>query len=201
MLKWLDSFFQLSFLLMKLSAIYLILLLAGGLVLGFAPANASLLDLYEKHKWEISAYRFGEAFQLFKQHFWMANTAFIVVGVLASILFSGLWLLVQLPTSIWKPLVLVSNGFALLFTCSLYATFLKLGSRLQFKLILGLKLAAIALFLDWKSWLRFLLGTGLCLLLWQRLPLILVFFLPVVWLLFLSESLEPMCQKLERGFL
>ncbi len=89
MLGWLDRLFTLLFFLMKLSAIYLVLLLLGGVVLGFSPANGTILYLYDNYHMDGSKYNFREAFGYFKEHFIRLNLGLGLVLLLLGLLFSG----------------------------------------------------------------------------------------------------------------
>lgn len=66
MLGWLDRLFTLLFFLMKLSAIYLVLLLLGGVVLGISPANGTILYLYDNYHMDASKYNFERRLAILK---------------------------------------------------------------------------------------------------------------------------------------
>ncbi|MBG9367620.1 DUF624 domain-containing protein [Streptococcus sp. NLN64] len=201
MLKWMDSFFNLAFFLMKVSALYFVLVLSGGFLLGFSPANATLLQLYDAYGWDGKQYHFGQAFQIFKNHFRFHNACLAILLAVSVFLFSGIWLLLQFPPSLLQQVVLITNFLGLCFVLALYALFLKLATHFRFPLFLGLKLATIALFLDWKGPLLFLAGSLICLVLTFKLPLLLFFFLPCLWLFFVYDVFHPLFQKVERGYL
>ncbi|MCQ9276620.1 DUF624 domain-containing protein [Streptococcus suis] len=201
MLGWLDRLFTLLFFLMKLSAIYLVLLLLGGVVLGISPANGTILYLYDNYHMDASKYNFREAFGYFKEHFIRLNLGLGLVLLLIGLLFSGIWLLIQLPQTWWMPAVLITNAFGLFYIFALYALFLKLQVHFEFSLKTGLQLAAVSFFLDWKALVKFLLGSLVCGFLLFKLPLILFFFLPVLWLLFLYDAFDPVYKKVDKDYL
>lgn len=201
MSRWLESVCNLLFFLMKLSAIYLVLVLCGGVVLGFSPANASLLSLYDQHRMDASKYHFRDGWSLFKANFVQLNLAVGLFLSLLLVLFTGLWLAIQLPPSWWSLLAILANSCGLFYLFSLYGLFLKLQVHFEFSLFLGIKLAAISLFLNWKSPLRFLLGSLVVAFFWAEVPLILSFFLPAIWLIFVYDIFDPIYQQVDRDFL
>lgn len=201
MTSWLDRFFTLFFFLMKLSAIYLVLVLLGGVLLGISPANGTLLYLYDNYHLDASKYQFREAFRYYKEHFIQLNLSLGFILSLLLVLFSGIWLVIHLNQTWWMLAVLITNVVAFLYVFSLYGLYLKLQVHFDFSLKTGLKLAAISVFLDWKSLIKFLLGSLVCCLLLAKLPLLLFFFLPTVWLLFLYDSFDPIYQKVDKDYL
>ncbi|HEM3576551.1 TPA: DUF624 domain-containing protein [Streptococcus suis] len=201
MVRWFDSFFTLFFFLMKLSAIYLVLVLLGGVLFGISPANGTILYLYDNYRVDASKYHFREALHYFKEHFIQLNLSLGFILLVLGLLFSGIWLLIQLPQTWWMLAVLITNIFGLIYVFSLYGLFLRLQVHFTFTLGTGLKLAAISLFLDWKALVKFLLGSLVSGLLLVKLPLLLFFFLPVIWLLFLYDSFAPIYEKVDRDYL
>ncbi len=154
MLGWLDRLFTLLFFLMKLSAIYLVLLLLGGVVLGISPANGTILYLYDNYHMDAYKYNFREAFGYFKEHFIRLNLGLGLVLLLIGLLFSGIWLLIQLPQTWWMPAVLITNAFGLFYVLR-YALFLKLQVHFEFSLKQAYSWRLSRFFLIGKPWSNF----------------------------------------------
>lgn len=183
--------------LMRLSMLYFILVACGGIVFGLAPANATLLYLYGKYRRDVSSYRFATAWEYYRQHFLQNNVVLYLCSLGGVGLLGALWFLSQMAPSIWFILGVVCDGAMLAYLLMVYVSFLKLQGHYDFTLTVGLKLAVVSVFFSWKVVVKVLLGSAISLLLLQRLPLVLAVFLPVIWLLFLYDVTEPLCQKVE----
>lgn len=198
--RLLDGFFTTIYFLMRLSMLHLILSLCGGVIFGVAPANATLFYLYGQHKREIQSYQLQEAWTYYKKQFLPSNVVFAACLVGGLLLISGFWLLLQFSPSIWTLLGMICECLMLSYLFMLYVSFLKLQSHYEFSLKTGIKLAAISVFVSWKVVFKVLGGSLICGLLLYKLPLVLVVFLPIIWLLFIYDVTEPLHQKVEEQY-
>ncbi|MGT2910541.1 DUF624 domain-containing protein [Streptococcus cameli] len=183
---------------MRLTLLYIVLSACGLLIFGFSPANATLLYLYKEKGSQIADYTFSEAFAYFKQQFWKANISFFFSTGLALFFLYTLWLYTQITQSIWLLIGLVLQISFFLFSLSMYGVYLVLQIYYEGSVLEQLKLSAIGVFLDFQATVKWLIGTGLCVFLGMKLPLILVVFLPCIWLLFSSDILHCIYQKIEK---
>ena len=67
--NFIELVFHRFFLGMIATAYFWLLTLAGGVVFGIAPASATLMSLFAKNGYSYRAYRFKEAWALFKSNF------------------------------------------------------------------------------------------------------------------------------------
>ncbi|WNZ97456.1 YesL family protein [Streptococcus iniae] len=95
-----DKLFHWVYYVMKLSMIYVVLLISGFFLLGFSPANASLMTLYNKHRTVAEKYTFSEAFAEFKSTFKLSNSVFLIVAMIALGLLYTLWGLSHMTPSL-----------------------------------------------------------------------------------------------------
>ena len=79
------------------TAFFWLLTLAGGIILGLAPASATLMSLYAEHGYSFREYSLKEAWSLYKQNFVSSNLIFYSFLGVNLVLVYGLYLLVQLP--------------------------------------------------------------------------------------------------------
>ncbi|MGT2828335.1 DUF624 domain-containing protein [Streptococcus hillyeri] len=194
----LDHIFSRLFFVMKLGMLFVILLLSGGVILGFSPAATVLLTLYHEHRLEIDQYQFTEAYRLFRRQFWQANAFFVVIVGLIGLLGYGLFLLVQLPQQLIVLLLMVSNCCLILYLWAVYACYLKLQVYYTFTFVEGLKLSSIAVFLGLVPFVKLGIGTAICLFIGWKVSLIIGVFIPILWLLFLFDTLEPIYHQVEQ---
>ncbi|WP_162011660.1 DUF624 domain-containing protein [Streptococcus sp. S784/96/1] len=192
----LDSIFARLFVMMKLSMIGLTLSACAGFVLGVSPAAAVLLTLYHEHGLDAEEYQFKTAFQLFRKQFWQANAIFGMTVGFWGLLGYGIFFMVQLPQAFF--FLTVINLFGMCYVGAVYASYLKLQVYYEFTLIEGLKLSAMAVFLSLVPFMKLLIGTGICLFIGWKLPLIIGIFVPVLWLVFLFDVLEPIYYQVEQ---
>ena len=95
--RFLDFVFNRFFLGMIATAFFWLLTLAGGIILGLAPASATLMSLYAEHGYSFREYSLKEAWSLYKQNFVSSNLIFYSFLGVDLVLVYGLYLLVQLP--------------------------------------------------------------------------------------------------------
>ncbi|COA67077.1 sensor histidine kinase [Streptococcus pneumoniae] len=94
--RFLDFVFNRFFLGMIATAFFWLLTLAGGIILGLAPASATLMSLYAEHGYSFREYSLKEAWSLYKQNFVSSNLifySFLGVGLVLTYLIVGLSLL------------------------------------------------------------------------------------------------------------
>ena len=87
--RFLDFVFNRFFLGMIATAFFWLLTLAGGIILGLAPASATLMSLYAEHGYSFREYSLKEAWSLYKQNFVSSNLIFY--SFLGVDLVFGLW--------------------------------------------------------------------------------------------------------------
>ena len=74
--RFLDFVFNRFFLGMIATAFFWLLTLVGGVILGLAPASATLMSLYAEHGYSFREYSLKEAWSLYKQNFVSSNLIF-----------------------------------------------------------------------------------------------------------------------------
>ncbi|WP_259467092.1 YesL family protein [Streptococcus iniae] len=124
-----DKLFHWVYYVMKLSMIYVVLLISGFFLLGFSPANASLMTLYNKHRTAAEKYTFSEAFAEFKSTFKLSNSVFLIVAMIALGLLYTLWGLSHMTPSLVVYFFLIMTLLASLFLASFYAVYLQMLTR------------------------------------------------------------------------
>lgn len=197
-MRLVEVLFTKIYFLMKLAMLHLALSLFGGVILGLAPASATLLFLYREHGKETDQYRLSPALAYFKKQFVQTNlVALLLVGA-GLVLGYSIWFSSQFLPHWWAFFALISQLLLVVYVVSMYGLYLTLQVYYEFSLPVALKLVATGLFLDWTALSKWWLGTGLCLFFAWRFPLLLAIFLPTVWLLFTFDSLEPIYQQIEK---
>lgn len=197
-MRVLEGLFNRVYFLMKLAMLHLFLSLCGGLLFGMAPASATLLFLYREHGQAAEQYKLAPAMAYFKKQFVQANLVAALLSGSAIILLYSMWFSAQFLPSLWVLLGLVSQFSLLIYVLSMYGLYLKLQVYYDFSLAVSVKLVASGLFLDWLALLKWWLGTVICLFLAWKFPLFLAVFLPMIWLLFTFDSLDPIYQQIEK---
>lgn len=196
--KLADVVFSRLLFLMKISVMYMLLVLAGGIVFGLSPASATLLTLYHDKGLQTERYQFKEAFALFRSVFKDANLVFYLFWGVGMLLAYGTYLTVQLPQHIGLIILSIINVFLILYLFCAYMVYLKLQIYYDCRLSQAIKLSAIAVFFHWFSLFKLLLGTFLCFFLIVNLSSTLALFLPSIWLMFTYDVLEPIYQQVEQ---
>lgn len=193
----LDLIFSRLFFLMKLGMIYFVLVLCGGIILGFSPAATAILSLYHEHKTDISQYHFKDAWSYYKKNFRQSNAIFLACFSIIALLIYGIFLLVQLPQNYFLLALTVLNCIFVVYLGLVYVLYLKLQVYYELHFKNALKLSAIAVFFDFFSLVKIILGTAICFyLVWQVSQLI-ALFLPILWLIFIFDVLEPNYRQVE----
>ena len=99
--RFLDFVFNRFFLGMIATAFFWLLTLAGGIILGLAPASATLMNLYAEHGYSFREYSLKEAWSLYKQNFVSSNLIFYSFLGVDLVLIYGLYLLVSQTILDW----------------------------------------------------------------------------------------------------
>lgn len=196
--KLLDAFLTRLLFLIKISMLFLVLLVMGGIIFGFSPAAASFLSMYHAYGTDASRYTYSEAIAYFKQQFWASNRIFVMVLSVALLLLYSVFLIIQLPQTLITVMVSVINVFLVLYLYCLYMCYLKLQIYYEFGFRYALKLSAMSVFFDWFAMFKLLCGTALCLLLTCKVTITLAAFLPAIWLMFAYDVLEPIHTQIEK---
>ena len=184
--RFLDFVFNRFFLGMIVTAFFWLLTLAGGLILGLAPASATLMSLYAEHGYSFREYSLKEAWSLYKQNFVSSN-----------LIFYGLYLLVQLPHQTIVHLIATFLNVlvvALLFLA--YTVSLKLQVYFDLSYRNSLKLSLIGIFMSLAAVAKVLLGTVLLVAIGYYMPALLFFVGIGMWHFFISDMLEPIYESI-----
>ena len=116
--KFIELIFQKIYMAMLASGIFLVLTLCGGVLFGLAPASTVLMTLFAQYRYDYKAYKWQEAWSLFKENFLRSNQVFYTLLSIEAVFLYGLYLLVQLPQSILTVIISILNLLlALLLAC------------------------------------------------------------------------------------
>ncbi|KXT83446.1 hypothetical protein STRDD11_01497 [Streptococcus sp. DD11] len=178
--KLIEILFQRVYMAMMASAVFWLLALCGGLVLGLAPAGTVLMTLFQQYRYDYKEYHWREAWSLFKENFISANQVFYSFFLAEGLLLYGIYLLVQLPRqSIFYLLLTILNLLFLLAAPLAYAVYLKLQVYFELSYKNRIKLSLIGIFLTISAMLKLSLGTALLLLAGYYMPALLFLYLSV----------------------
>lgn len=198
-MKVLDKCFYWIYFLMKLSMIYLLLLLIGAVLFGFHPANTSMMSLMAKHQKDLGAYTFKEAFSIYRKDFCSSNMLGYLLASLAVCIAYTIFHLPPISSLALLFVIQVINSFFLNYLFCTYAVYLKLQVYYDFSLVNALKLSAMAVFFDLVAILKCLLGSFIVIFLLSKVSLLMAVFLPIIWLIFIADVLEPIYQMVKAG--
>jgi len=183
--NFIELVFHRFFLGMIATAYFWLLTLAGGVVFGIAPASATL------------AYRFKEAWALFKSNFVKSNLSFYTFIGIDFILIYGLYLMIQLPN---QTIIHLAVTFLNIFLVALvflgYAVSLKLQVYFELSYKNTLKLAFIGIFMNLSAMAKVLLGSVLLIIIGFYMPALLIFVGIGMWHFFISDLLEPVYESI-----
>ena len=195
--NFIELVFHRFFLGMIATAYFWLLTLAGGVVFGIAPASATLMSLYAEHGYSYRAYRFKEAWALFKSNFVKSNLSFYTFIGIDLILIYGLYLMIQLPN---QTIIHLAATFLNIFLVSLvflgYAVSLKLQVYFELSYKNTLKLAFIGIFMSLSAMAKVLLGSVLLIIIGFYMPARLIFVGIGMWHFFISDLLEPVYESI-----
>lgn len=193
----LDVIFTRLFFIMRLSMIFVILLFCGGFIFGLSPALATILSLYHNYKTEAEQYTYSEAFEIFKKLFLQSNLVLLSIIGLQCFLSYGIYLLLQMEKNFFTLLLSIFNSLLFIYVYFIYTIYLKLQIYYEFNFLNGLKLSAMVVFFSLISLLKLLVGTIICVFVMWKVSIIIGIFLPVIWLMFLYDVLEPIYHQLD----
>ena len=195
--NFIELVFHRFFLGMIATAYFWLLTLAGGVVFGIAPASATLMSLYAEHGYSYRAYRFKEAWALFKSNFVKSNLSFYTFIGIDLILIYGLYLMIQLPN---QTIIHLAATFLNIFLVALvflgYAVSLKLQVYFELSYKNTLKLAFIGIFMSLSAMAKVLLGSVLLIIIGFYMPALLIFVGIGMWHFFISDLLEPVYESI-----
>ena len=195
--KFLEFVFNRFFLGMIATAFFWLLTLAGGVVFGLAPANATLMSLYAEHGYTYRAYSLKEAWELYKSNFVKSNLAFYSFVLVDLVLVYGLYLLVQLPhQTIFHLLATFLNILVVAFVFLAYTVSLKLQVHYELSYRNTVKLALIGIFMNLPAIAKVLFGTVMLVGIGYYMPALLFFVGIGVWHFFISDMLEPVYESI-----
>ena len=195
--NFIELVFHRFFLGMIATAYFWLLTLAGGVVFGIAPASATLMSLYAEHGYSYRAYRFKEAWSLFKSNFIKSDLSFYTFIGIDLILIYGLYLMIQLPN---QTIIHLAATFLNIFLVALvflgYAVSLKLQVYFELSYKNTLKLAFIGIFMNLSAMAKVLLGSVLLIIIGFYMPALLIFVGIGMWHFFISDLLEPVYESI-----
>ncbi|HFH2080521.1 TPA: YesL family protein [Streptococcus pneumoniae] len=190
--RFLDFVFNCFFLGMIATAFFWLLTLAGGIILGLAPASATLMSLYAEHGYSFREYSLKEAWSLYKQNFVSSNLIFYSFLGVGLVLTYGLYLLVQLPhQTIVHLIATLLNVLVVALIFLAYTVSLKLQVYFALSYRNSLKLSLIGIFMSLAAVAKVLLGTVLLVAIGYYMPALLFFVGIGMWHFFISDMLEP----------
>ena len=195
--RFLDFVFNRFFLGMIATAFFWLLTLAGGIILGLAPASATLMSLYAEHGYSFREYSLKEAWSLYKQNFVSSNLIFYSFLGMNLVLIYGLYLLVQLPhQTIFHLLATFLNILVVAFVFLAYTVSLKLQVHYELSYRNTVKLALIGIFMNLPAIAKVLFGTVMLVGIGYYMPALLFFVGIGVWHFFISDMLEPVYESI-----
>ncbi|EFM34730.1 hypothetical protein HMPREF9968_1974 [Streptococcus oralis SK255] len=195
--KFLEFVFNRIFLGMIATAYFWLLTLAGGVVLGLAPASATLMSLYAEHGYTYRAYSLKEAWELYKSNFVKSNLAFYSFVFVDLVLVYGLYLLVQLPhQTIFHLLATFLNILVVALVFLAYTVSLKLQVYFDLSYRNTVKLSLIGIFMNLPAIAKVLFGTVMLVGIGYYMPALLFFVGIGVWHFFISDMLEPIYESI-----
>ena len=186
--KFIEFIFQKIYMAMLASGIFLVLTLCGGVLFGLAPASTVLMTLFAQYRYDYKAYKWQEAWSLFKENFFRSNQVFYTLLSIEAIFLYGLYLLVQLPQSILTVIISILN---LLLA---YAVYLKLQVYFELSYVNSMKLSFIGMFLNIGAMFKIAFGTAMIMAIFYYMPALVFFVFLGAWHFFISDLLEPVYQ-------
>ena len=188
--RFLDFVFNRFFLGMIATAFFWLLTLTGGIILGLAPASATLMSLYAEHGYSFREYSLKEAWSLYKQNFVPSNLIFYSFLGVDLVLVYGLYqTIIHLIATFLNVLVV-----ALIFLA--YTVSLKLQVYFDLSYRNSLKLSLIGIFMSLAAVAKVLLGTVLLVAIGYYMPALLFFVGIGMWHFFISDILEPVYESI-----
>lgn len=192
--KFIELIFQKIYLAMLASGIFLVLTLCGGVLFGLAPASTVLMTLFAQYRYDYKAYKWQEAWSLFKENFLRSNQVFYTLLSIEAVFLYGLYLLVQLPQSILTVIISILNLLLALLLPLAYAVYLKLQVYFELSYINSIKLSFIGMFLNVGAMFKIAFGTAMIMAIFYYMPALVFFVFLGAWHFFISDLLEPVYQ-------
>jgi hypothetical protein len=155
------------------------------------------MSLFAENGYSYRAYRFKEAWALFKSNFVKSNLSFYTFIGIDFILIYGLYLMIQLPN---QTIIHLAVTFLNIFLVALvflgYAVSLKLQVYFELSYKNTLKLAFIGIFMNLSAMAKVLLGSVLLIIIGFYMPALLIFVGIGMWHFFISDLLEPVYESI-----
>lgn len=148
--------FERVYTVMKMSLMFWVLTLMGGIILGVGPAFMIIMGMYHEHGWEYRAYAWGNLGILFKTHFIRGNALFYSV-LLPQILIAYN---IYLATQVRHPLFFVLNFMLIamiIFLSIAYIYGLMIQASYEIDFYNLLKLSVISVFVNFFKIFRILM--------------------------------------------
>ena len=186
--KFIEFIFQKIYMAMLASGIFLVLTLCGGVLFGLAPASTVLMTLFAQYRYDYKAYKWQEAWSLFKENFLRSNQVFYTLLSIEAIFLYGLYLLVQLPQSILTVIISILNLLLALLLPLAYAVYLKLQVYFELSYVNSIKLSNIG------AMFKIAFGTAMIMAIFYYMPALVFFVFLGAWHFFISDLLEPVYQ-------
>ncbi len=148
--------FERVYTVMKMSLMFWVLTLMGGVVLGVGPAFLVLMDLYHEHGWEYRGYAWRNLVSLFKTHFKRGNALFYTVLFPQILLGYNVYLATQVKHPLFFVLdfILIAM-FIFLSIAYIYALVLNAAFEIDFYNLI--KLSVISVFVNFFKIFRILM--------------------------------------------
>ena len=148
--------FERVYTVMKMSLMFWVLTLMGGIILGVGPAFMIIMGMYHEHGWEYRAYAWGNLGILFKTHFKRGNALFYSV-LLPQILIAYN---IYLATQVRHPLFFVLDFMLIamiIFLSIAYIYGLMIQASYEIDFYNLLKLSVISVFVNFFKIFRILM--------------------------------------------
>ena len=154
---YVSDFFDRIYVLIKLSLMFWIMTMMGGVVLGIGPAFSSVVQLYTDHEWTHRDMRWKQIGTLFVSNFKRGNMIFYTYFLIIAVLAYNMNLAVQIRgIAILFDQFLIAAAFVLTVCAYLYAVLIDNNFEISYKNLL--KLSAIAVMGNFFSVLKLLLA-------------------------------------------
>ncbi len=154
---YVSDFFDRIYVLIKLSLMFWIMTMMGGVVLGIGPAFSSVIQLYTDHEWTHRDMRWKQIGTLFVSNFKRGNMIFYTYFLIIAVLAYNMYLAVQIRgIAILFVQFLIAAAFVLTVCAYLYAVLIDNNFEISYKNLL--KLSAIAVMGNFFSVLKLLLA-------------------------------------------
>lgn len=196
-----ELFFSRMYVFMRLGMIYILLVICGGIIFGVSPACVSILSLYNEHKLSIENYTLKNAWIIFKKNFIQANQFWLATIIVIGLLGYSMFLSIQLTQNVMMFVLMIINCIVGIYVFCVYSAYLKLQIYYTFTFLTGIKMSAISVFLGIVPFLKLLIGTSICMFFMAHVSILISVFIPILWLMFLCDVLDPIYKQIDTHFL